>query len=120
MRFVDYLDNKEGPVYKLVHKFKVALPLFPQFGTEPNVFYVPPLAPYRLDDDGKIDTTKDRIPLKYMVHLFGPEVEQSLKTLKQEMERTRAGEKSELMEILIAKRWAEMFGPFSTDPIEAV
>ncbi len=120
VRFVDYLDNEDGPVHKLVKKWKVALPLFPQYGTEPNVFYVPPLAPYRLDDDGKIDISKDRIPLKYMVHLFGPEVEQSLKILKQEMARTRAGEKSELMEILIAKRWAEMFGPLSTDPIESV
>jgi ethylbenzene hydroxylase subunit beta/complex iron-sulfur molybdoenzyme family reductase subunit beta len=55
-----------------------------------------------------------------MVHLFGPEVEQSLKILKQEMARTRAGEKSELMEILIAKRWAEMFGHLSTDPIESI
>jgi ethylbenzene hydroxylase subunit beta/complex iron-sulfur molybdoenzyme family reductase subunit beta len=120
VRFVDYLDNENGPVYKLVKKWKVALPLFPQFGTEPNVYYVPPLAPYRLDDDGKIDSSKDRIPLKYMVHLFGPEVEQSLKILKQEMARTRAGEKSELMEILIAKRWSEMFGPLSTDPIESI
>jgi len=120
VRFVDYLDNQDGPVYKLVKKWKVALPLFPQFGTEPNVFYVPPLAPHRVADDGKIDTSKDRLPLKYMVHLFGPEVEQSLKILKQEMARTRAGEKSELMEILIAKRWAEMFGPLSTDPIESI
>jgi ethylbenzene hydroxylase subunit beta/complex iron-sulfur molybdoenzyme family reductase subunit beta len=118
-RFVDYLDNEAGPVYKLVKKWKVALPLFPQFGTEPNVFYVPPLAPYRIDDSGKIDPSKDRIPLKYMVHLFGPEAEQALNLLKREMQRTRDGEKSELMEILIAKRWQEMFGPLRTDPIHS-
>ncbi|RJP74295.1 MAG: respiratory nitrate reductase subunit beta [Candidatus Abyssobacteria bacterium SURF_17] len=117
VRFVDYLDNEQGPIYKLVKKWKVALPLFPQFGTEPNVFYVPPLAPPRLDDSGKIDPSKSRIPLKYLVYLFGPEVEQSLKVLQQEMQRTRDGEKSELMEILIAKRWNEMFGPFTKDPI---
>ncbi len=117
VRFVGYMDDKNSPVYKLVTKWKVAVPLFPQFGTEPNVFYVPPLAPPRLDGSGKLDLTKDRIPLKYLVHLFGPEVEQSLKMLKQEMQRTRDGEKSELMEILIAKRWNEMFEPFSTDPV---
>ena len=120
VRFVDYLDNEDGPVYKLVKKWKVALPLFPQFGTEPNVFYVPPLAPHRIGPDGEIDTSKDRIPLKYMVHLFGPEAERAIKLLKQEMQRTRDGEKSELMEILIAKRWEEMFGPLSTDPIDSI
>ena len=118
VRFVDYLDNKEGPIYKLVKKWKVALPLYPKLGTEPNVFYVPPLAPPRIHKDGTLDVSKSRIPLKYYVDLFGPEVEQALKLLKQEMQRTRDGEKSELMEILIAKRWEEMFGPFSTDPIE--
>jgi ethylbenzene hydroxylase subunit beta/complex iron-sulfur molybdoenzyme family reductase subunit beta len=120
VRFVDYIDNENGPVHKLVKKWKVALPLFPQFGTEPNVYYVPPLAPPRLDDAGKLDRTKPRIPLGFMVHLFGPEVEQALKLLEQEMQRTRDGEKSELMEILIAKRWGEMFGPFDKDPITAV
>jgi ethylbenzene hydroxylase subunit beta/complex iron-sulfur molybdoenzyme family reductase subunit beta len=120
VRFVDYLDNQQGPVYQLVKKWKVALPLFPKFGTEPNVFYVPPLAPPRLDATGKIDASKPRIPLKYLVDLFGPEVEQSLKLLNQEMQRTRNGEKSELMEILIAKRWNKMFGPFDKDPVTSI
>ena len=119
-RFVDYMDDENGPIYKLVKKWKVALPLFPKLGTEPNVYYVPPLAPPRIAKDGTLDVSKSRIPLKYYVDLFGPEVEQSLKLLKQEMQRTRDGEKSELMEILIAKRWQEMFGPFSTDPIESM
>ena len=119
-RFVDYIDDENGPVYKLVKEWKVALPLFPQFGTEPNVYYVPPLAPPRIAGDGKLDLSKDRIPLKYLVYLFGPEVEQSLSRLRQEMQRTRDGEKSELMEILIAKRWEKMFGPLKTDPIKSL
>jgi hypothetical protein len=36
------------------------------------------------------------------------------------MQRTRDGEKSELMEILIAKRWEKMFGPLKTDPIKSL
>jgi len=116
VRFVDFLDNEQGPIYQLVKKYKVALPLYPQYGTEPNIFYVPPLAPPRLGKDGKTDPSKDRIPLKYMVHLFGPEVEVALKTLKEHMQMTRDGQRSDLMEILMAKEWGKMFGHLSTDP----
>ena len=70
--------------------------------------------------DQGVDLSKDRIPLKYMADLFGPEVEQALKLLKREMQRTRDGERSELMEILIAKRWEKMFGHLSTDPTKAM
>jgi len=69
---------------------------------------------------GKVDSSKPRIPLRYLVDLFGPEVEQSLKLLQQEMQRTRDGEKSELMELLIAKRWNKMFGPFDKDPVNSM
>ena len=33
----------ENPLDYLVHIRKVALPLFPQFGLEPNVYYIPPI-----------------------------------------------------------------------------
>jgi nitrate reductase beta subunit len=33
----------DNPIDYLVHIKKVALPLYPQFGTEPNVYYVPPI-----------------------------------------------------------------------------
>ncbi len=33
----------ENPIDYLVHVRKVALPLFPQFGLEPNVYYIPPI-----------------------------------------------------------------------------
>ncbi len=32
----------DNPIDYLVHIRKVALPLYPQFGTEPNVYYIPP------------------------------------------------------------------------------
>jgi ethylbenzene hydroxylase subunit beta/complex iron-sulfur molybdoenzyme family reductase subunit beta len=54
--------------------------------------------------------------MDYLRFLFGPEVEGALKTLKAEMEKVRQGGKSELMEILIAKRWENMFTPFIVDP----
>src|SRR3972149_779178 len=39
------LDNEDGPVAQLVRKWEVALPLHPEYGTEPNVFYIPPGRP---------------------------------------------------------------------------
>ena len=32
------------------------------------------------------------------------------------MEKTRAGQESELMDLLIAYKWKEMFGGFDRDP----
>jgi ethylbenzene hydroxylase subunit beta/complex iron-sulfur molybdoenzyme family reductase subunit beta len=117
LRFVGYLDDEKGPVYKLVKKWKVALPLHPEYGTEPNVYYVPPLAPPRLDEHGNVDESKPRIPMDYLRWLFGPEVDQALETLRSEMGKTRRGEKSELMDLLIVYRWPQdIFPDFPVDP----
>jgi nitrate reductase beta subunit len=44
----------------------VALPLFPQLGLEPNVYYVPPV----------------HAPLPYLRQMFGPGVDQAIETYK--------------------------------------
>jgi ethylbenzene hydroxylase subunit beta/complex iron-sulfur molybdoenzyme family reductase subunit beta len=116
VRFLGFLDDERGPIHKLVKVWKVALPLHPEYGTEPNVYYVPPLAPPRLDETGKIDTAKPRIPTAYLRYLFGPEVEKALATMQSEMNKVRGGGKSELMDILIAREWGKMFEPFTKDP----
>ena len=116
LAFVGYLDDSEGPIHRLVHHWKVALPLHPEFGTEPNVFYVPPLSPYRLRDDRSIDTETMRIAPEYLESLFGPEVHGALDILRGELERVRAGERSELLDTLIVYRWKDLFGPFTTEP----
>jgi ethylbenzene hydroxylase subunit beta/complex iron-sulfur molybdoenzyme family reductase subunit beta len=116
VRFVGYRDDKEAPIYKLVDKWKVALPLHAEYGTEPNVFYVPPIAPPRFDEKGEIDESSPRIPDEYLEYLFGPKVKDALSILKAEMAKTREGQKSELMDILIAYRWKDMFGGFDRDP----
>ncbi len=108
VRWVSYLDDREGPVHKLVRKWRVALPLRPDFGTQPNVYYVPPLSPPRLDEEGR-PTGEPRIPPAYLKKIFGPEVETALATLKAEMEKKARGETSELVDILIAYRHQEMF-----------
>jgi len=116
VRFVGYRDDPEGPIHKLVDQWKVALPLHPEYGTEPNVFYVPPLAPPRFDENGDIDESQPRIPDEYLVSLFGKEVLGVLELLKGEMTKTRAGEKSEILDTLIAYKWKDMFGGFDRDP----
>ncbi|MHC4071421.1 MAG: 4Fe-4S dicluster domain-containing protein [Planctomycetota bacterium] len=45
-----------NPIDYLVHIKKIALPLYPQFGTEPNVYYIPPI----------------NVPEAFNRQLFGP------------------------------------------------
>lgn len=108
IRFVGYLDDQDGPVYELVEKWQVALPLRADYGTKPNVYYVPPLSPPKIDEQGKL-TAEPRIPTEYLIKLFGPRVPEVLETLKWEREKKRRGEESELMDLLIAYRHSEMF-----------
>ena len=118
--WVDFLDNEEGTVHKLVTKWKVALPLHPKFNTKPNVYYIPPLAAPRLDEDGNIDESETRIPIEYLRSLFGEGVGQALETLRQEMGKRRKvpKEPSELMDLLIARQREALLGPFRKDPRE--
>jgi nitrate reductase beta subunit len=64
--FVGYLNDKERPIHKLVYDWEVALPLHPEYGTEANIFYVPPMSPYRLKEDGSLDHETPRIPMEYL------------------------------------------------------
>jgi nitrate reductase beta subunit len=52
----------DNPVDYLVHIRKVALPLFPQFGLEPNVYYIPPV----------------HVPERFLEQMFGPGVSEAL------------------------------------------
>ena len=55
-------EDPTNPLYFLIREEKVALPLYPQFGTEPNVYYIPPRW----------------VPRGYLRQMFGPGVEQAL------------------------------------------
>jgi len=115
VRFVGYLDDPAGPIYKLVEQYKIALPLHAEYGTQPNVFYVPPLSPPQIDADGN-PTDQPRIPTEYLESLFGPRVREVLEVLKAERARTERGEESEIMDLLISRRWLDLFGPFTKHP----
>jgi DMSO reductase family type II enzyme iron-sulfur subunit len=108
LRFVGFLEDLDGPIHKLVHQWKVALPLHPEFGTEPNVFYVPPMLPQSFDAEGRF-SDEPRVPTEYLRYLFGPDVDQALITLDAEMDRKKEGKASELMDLLIAKDWKSLF-----------
>jgi DMSO reductase family type II enzyme iron-sulfur subunit len=114
--FIGFLDDEESPVHKLVRRWGVALPLHPEWNTRPNVFYVPPLSPYRLREDLSVDETERRLPVEYLEELFGPQVRSALGTLEDQLARRRRGEPSELLDTLIAYEWKEMLGPFGADP----
>jgi nitrate reductase beta subunit len=57
-----WTEDRQHPLYYLVHVAKVALPLYPQFGTQPNGYYIPPRW----------------VPLPYLQQMFGPGVEQAI------------------------------------------
>src|SRR6476660_4096849 len=55
-----------NPIAFLVHVKNVALPLFPQFGLGPNVYYIPPL----------------NVPREFLLQMFGPNVDAAIQTYR--------------------------------------
>ncbi|MGC5247217.1 nitrate reductase subunit beta [Gordonia sp. DT219] len=78
----DWLDAaRRSPVYALAKKYRVALPLHPEYRTMPMVWYVPPLSPivdllseqgHDAEDPGTLFGAIDalRIPVDYLAELF--------------------------------------------------
>ncbi len=118
--WIGFLDDAHGSVSKLVNKWKVALPLHPEFETKPNVFYVPPLSPAPINADGTWNENGDRIPMSYLEGLFGPNVSGAVDTIKAEMGKRRQGQPSELMDMLVMYKWEEALGHLTRDPAEIV
>jgi nitrate reductase / nitrite oxidoreductase, beta subunit len=58
----NWADVPDNPLHYLIRERKVALPLYPQFGTEPNGYYIPPRW----------------VPRGYLEQMFGPGVEQAV------------------------------------------
>jgi nitrate reductase beta subunit len=78
----DWIDAAQrSPIYALINRFKVALPLHPEYRTMPMVWYIPPLSPvvdvvkdtgYDAEDKGNLFAAIDalRIPVEYLAELF--------------------------------------------------
>jgi len=72
---------QRSPVWALISKYEVALPLHPEYRTMPMVWYVPPLSPvvdslketgHDAEDAGNLFGAIDalRIPIEYLAELF--------------------------------------------------
>jgi Fe-S-cluster-containing dehydrogenase component len=103
IRFVGLLDDPESPVHKLVVLHKVALGLFPDKGTHPNVYYVPPFLPAKGGVAGKSLVEDPRLPIDYLKYLFGDGVVSVLQYLESELQRAQRGEKSDVLQLLIGR-----------------
>ncbi len=57
-----WVEDRQHPLYYMVKIEKVALPLYPQFGTEPNGYYIPPRW----------------VPRAYLRQMFGPGVDEAI------------------------------------------
>ncbi len=58
--------NRENPLDYLIHVAKIALPLYPQFGLEPNTYYIPPV----------------HVPPAFLRQMFGWGVERAIDTYR--------------------------------------
>lgn len=71
IRLAGYLSTPDkaradNPLDYLVHIRKVALPLFPQFGLEPNVYYIPPI----------------HVPTPFLRQMFGPGADEAVRVYR--------------------------------------
>ena len=58
--------REDNPIDYFVHIKKIALPLYPQFGLEPNVYYIPPI----------------HVPDEFNRQLFGPGAKEAVRLYK--------------------------------------
>jgi nitrate reductase beta subunit len=56
--------REDHPIDYLVRVRKIALPLYPQLGTQPNIYYIPPI----------------HVPTDYLQQMFGPGVQHAIDT----------------------------------------
>jgi nitrate reductase beta subunit len=93
----DWIEAAQrSPIWRLIHDYRIALPLHPEYRTMPMVWYIPPLSPVvdvvtGSGNDGEDARTlfaaidKLRIPIGYLAELFTAgdtkPVDKSLRTL---------------------------------------
>lgn len=64
---------QESPVYQIIKRWKLALPLHPEYRTLPMVWYIPPLSPIAKNFEDRVYLPKSeamRIPVEYLAQLF--------------------------------------------------
>jgi nitrate reductase beta subunit len=89
---------QKSPVYSYVKRWKLALPLHPEFRTLPMLFYVPPLLPVTGSMNHEVyDSSRDffsslenaRLPIRYMASLFSAGDEEKIKAVYRKLMAVR-------------------------------
>ena len=69
-----WIPDTTNPLYYLIREEGMALPLYPQFGTQPNVYYIPPRW----------------VPRPYLRQMFGPGVDRAIEAYERPSRRAQA------------------------------
>ena len=69
-----WVEDPTNPLYYLIREEGMALPLYPQFGTQPNVYYIPPRW----------------VPRPYLRQMFGPGVDRAIEAYERPSRRAQA------------------------------
>jgi nitrate reductase beta subunit len=69
-----WIPDPTNPLYYLIREEGMALPLYPQFGTQPNVYYIPPRW----------------VPRPYLRQMFGPGVDRAIGAYERPSRRAQA------------------------------
>lgn len=94
----DQIDE-DNPIDYIVYVKKVALPMYPQFGLEPNVYYIPPV----------------HVPEKFLKQIFGPNVNHAI-----EIYRKVHSDKKLLAALLLFGNTPKIITKFKADEKEAI
>lgn len=91
--------DEDNPIDYIIHVKKVALPMYPQFGLEPNVYYIPPV----------------HVPEKFLKQMFGPNVKEAI-----EIYRNVRKDKKLLAAFLLFGNTPQIITKFKAEESEAV
>jgi nitrate reductase beta subunit len=119
---------RNSPVFKYVKKWKIALPLHPEFRTLPMLFYVPPLLPVTgsTNDDGLYESSHDffsslenaRLPIRYMASLFAAGDEDQVVAVYKKLMAGRLFKRAQTVGDISEERAAQILVDANTTPEE--
>ncbi|HMM48127.1 MAG TPA: nitrate reductase subunit beta [Miltoncostaeaceae bacterium] len=96
----DWIDAaRRSPIYALAMRYRVALPLHPEYRTLPMVWYVPPLSPVMgvIEGDGSPADPDDvfpaidnmRVPIRYLSNLLSAGDDEVVRTVLKQLAAMR-------------------------------
>lgn len=104
-----------GPIRKLVVDYRIAVPLRGDWGTNPRVYYVPPIFPPAILE-GSLQPGLKREDDAEIQRMFGDQGLSARMSLQYELDRVRSGGESEMLETLVARDWHDLLGGYIKDP----